>query len=75
MDETALAQIEADPTLTDEAKALVVSAAELDVTATHEELKTEGIITYENLVARMQADFPDAKTSDVEQAVIAVWIF
>jgi hypothetical protein len=75
MDEDALAAIEADPTLTDDVKALAVSAAELDVTTTHEELKTDGIITYENLVARMRADFPGAKTSDVEQAVVAVWIF
>jgi hypothetical protein len=71
----ALDDIMASDELSAEVKSLAVSAAELDVPATHEELKTDGVITYESLVTRMQEDNPSAKLSDVEAAVVAVWIF
>jgi hypothetical protein len=71
---TGLEAIAADEKLTVEAKALAVDAAALELSV--EELKdVDGVVTYESLVARMKADSPDSKDSDVESAVVAWWIF
>jgi hypothetical protein len=71
---TGLDAIQADEKLTVEAKALAVDAAALEASVA--ELKdVDGVVTYESLVARMKADSPDAKDSDVEAAVVAWWIF
>jgi hypothetical protein len=76
MDEAALAAIEADPALTDEAKTLAVTAAALDTPEIHAELANEvGIITFDALCARVKADNLNATDADVEAATIAVWIF
>jgi mannitol-specific phosphotransferase system IIBC component len=71
---TGLEAIQADEKLTTEAKALAVDAAALEASVA--ELKdVDGVVTFQSLVDRMKADSPDAKASDVEAAVIAVWIF
>jgi hypothetical protein len=71
---TGLEAIAADENLTAETKALAIDAAALELSV--EELKdVDGVVTYESLVARMKADSPDAKDSDVEAAVVAWWIF
>jgi hypothetical protein len=68
--------IQADEKLTPEAKVLATDAAALDTVETAEELKDgEGVISFEALCARMKADNPDAKDSDIEAATIAWWIF
>jgi hypothetical protein len=71
---TGLEAIQADEKLSVEAKALAVDAAALEASVA--ELKdVDGVVTYESLVARMKADSPDAKASDVEAAVVAWWVF
>jgi hypothetical protein len=71
-----LALIDADPKLTTEAKALATDAASLDTVETVAELKdVDGVVTFEALCARMKADSPDSKDSDIEQAVVAWWIY
>jgi hypothetical protein len=76
MDElTGLDLIAADTKLTAEAKALATDAAALDTLEAIAELKdVDGVVTFEALCARMKADSPDAKDSDIEQAVAAWWI-
>jgi hypothetical protein len=76
MEETALAQIEADPTLTDEVKLLAADAAALDVPEIHAELKDDsGVITFDALCARMKEANPNSTDADIEAATVAVWIF
>jgi hypothetical protein len=76
MDETVLAQIEADPNLTDTVKLLAADAAALDVPEIHAELQDkDGIITFAALCARMKEANLNATDADVEAATIAVWIF
>jgi hypothetical protein len=71
-----LAAIEADPKLTDTVKMLATDAAALDAPADIETLKdADGIVTFEALCARMKEASPDAKDSDIEQAVVAWWIY
>jgi hypothetical protein len=68
--------IQADATLSAEVKALATDAAQLDTIETIAELKdAAGIVTFEALCARMREASPDAKDSDIEQAVAAWWIY
>jgi 2-keto-3-deoxy-L-rhamnonate aldolase RhmA len=77
MDElTGLDLIAADTKLTAEAKALATDAAALDTLEAIAELKdVDGVVTFAALCARMKEANPDAKDSDIEQAVAAWWIY
>jgi hypothetical protein len=73
---TGLDLIAADNKLTTEAKALAVDAAALDTVEAIATLKdADGIVTFVALCARMKEAAPDAKDSDIEQAVAAWWIY
>jgi 2-keto-3-deoxy-L-rhamnonate aldolase RhmA len=73
---TGLDAIAADDKLTPEAKALATDAAALDTLEAIAELKdVDGVVTFEALCARMKEASPDAKDSDIEQAVAAWWIY
>jgi hypothetical protein len=73
---TGLDLIAADNKLTTEAKALAVDAAALDTVEAIATLRdVDGVVTFEALCARMKEATPDAKDSDIEQAVAAWWIY
>jgi hypothetical protein len=73
---TGLALIEADTKLSAEAKLLATDAASLDTVEAIAELKdVDGVVTFSALCARMKEANPDAKDSDIEQAVAAWWIY